>query len=518
MMVGAFGSGLVKLAGYRQNEDSFVGITGKNSVEWVVAMFACAEYNYIYTPLYSTLGNEGLQHILNQTELEVAVCQTSEEAAHLIKDFSSCLRLVIICRQDEAGKNLKSEHTSAIRVLFFEEVLGATLLSGARAGIVTNPPESLLADIAAIRPTVFTSVPRVLNRIRSEFYKKFPKSTNLQKRLQHLIDSKNTEQEKGIFSNSSFVDRIFFKKFRKAMGGRVSLIVSASAAMEPDVIRFFRAALGCPVVQVYGMTELTGGGSATPIGDCSLGSGGALMYEYHVKLKDVPEMGLFVNRNHRGEVCFRGPGCTSGYYRDHENTAKLYDEQGWLRTGDIAQWNEQGGLEIVDRCKSMFKLAQGEYIAPEKVEGVYALSNLVRVILVDGSSNVSFAVAIVWPDFLELRKSVAQMGVKQPATGSLPNITSSLGALSDEELCCNIHVRLFVLNQLNTLARQRKLKGFEMVRAKNVFLTTEVFSPENGLLTPTLKIARFKARAHFQEVVKSLYAEGELIPSGQNAV
>lgn len=111
----------------------------------------------------------------------------------------------------------------------------------------------------------------------------------------------------------------------------------------------------------------------------------------------------------------------------------------------------------------MFKLAQGEYIAPEKVEGIYLLCSLVRVVLIDGCSKYPFSVVVVLPDFTELRRSLVESKTKQPTTGSLPNLSTSLGSLSDDELCRNMYVRQFVLEQMNKTGRQNNLKGFELV-------------------------------------------------------
>ena len=87
-----------------------------------------------------------------------------------------------------------------------------------------------------------------------------------------------------------------------------------------------------------------------------------------------------------------------GYYKDDEKTRETIDDEGWLHTGDIGQWLENGTLQIIDRKKHIFKLAQGEYIAPEKIEGVYMRTAMVGQIFVDGNSLESFVVAIVVPD------------------------------------------------------------------------------------------------------------------------
>ncbi|VDP67631.1 unnamed protein product [Echinostoma caproni] len=183
----------------------------------------------------------------------------------------------------------------------------------------------------------------------------------------------------------------------------------------------------------------------------------------------------------------------------------MFDKDGFLRMGDIGQWTPSGALKIVDRCKNMFKLAQGEYVAAEKVECVYQTCNLITHVLVEGDSRSTFAVAVVVPDFAILRDQLNLIGPKSP--GSRRSSASGT-ELTDTELCHSLEARKLVLKKMNQIARERNLKGFEL--AKNIYLTTEMFSIENGLLTPTLKIARYKARMHFKEQIHQMYTEGEL--------
>ncbi|KAA0186501.1 Long-chain-fatty-acid--CoA ligase 5 [Fasciolopsis buskii] len=152
----------------------------------------------------------------------------------------------------------------------------------------------------------------------------------------------------------------------------------------------------------------------------------------------------------------------------------------------------------------MFKLAQGEYVAAEKVECVYQRCNLITHILVDGDSRSTFAVAVVVPQMEPLR---ALLNHGRSGSGSRRSSTSSVD-LTDKELCNSLEARKLVLEKMNKVARERNLKGFEL--AKNVYLTTDMFSVENGLFTPTLKVARYKARMHFKEQIQQMYAEGEL--------
>ncbi|CAH8603425.1 unnamed protein product [Dicrocoelium dendriticum] len=171
-------------------------------------------------------------------------------------------------------------------------------------------------------------------------------------------------------------------------------------------------------------------------------------------------------------------------------------------------WTPTGALKIVDRCKNMFKLTQGEYIAAEKVQGIYQCCPLVQNSFLDGDSSRAFAVVVVHPNFAVLRSELVKAGGK--ISLSFPNSkTEVLSSLNEVELCSNLDVRKYILSRMNALGRQRGLNGFEL--AKSIFLTPNEFTIENGLLTPTLKLATHRAREHFRGAIAELYTEGQLL-------
>ncbi len=131
-----------------------------------------------------------------------------------------------------------------------------------------------------------------------------------------------------------------------------------------------RVALGCMIMEGYGQTECTAAATLTLPSDFVGGHVGAPALCCHVTLRDVAELQYF-SKDRCGEVCLKGPGCTRGYFKDAQKTADLFDEHGWLLTGDIGRCLPNGTIRIVDRKKHIFKLAQGEYVAPEKIETVY---------------------------------------------------------------------------------------------------------------------------------------------------
>ncbi|XP_014803218.1 PREDICTED: long-chain-fatty-acid--CoA ligase 6-like [Calidris pugnax] len=175
------------------------------------------------------------------------------------------------------------------------------------------------------------------------------------------------------------------------------MIVTGAAPASPTVLGFLRAALGCQVYEGYGQTECTAGCTFTTPGDWTSGHVGAPLPCNLIRLKDVEELNYFASKG-EGEICVKGPNVFKGYLKDEEKTTEALDQEGWLHTGDIGKWLPNGTLKIIDRKKHIFKLAQGEYIAPEKIENIYIRSDPVAQIYVHGDSLQAFLVGIVVPD------------------------------------------------------------------------------------------------------------------------
>ncbi|KAM9618429.1 long-chain-fatty-acid--CoA ligase 5 isoform 1-T2 [Trichechus inunguis] len=368
----------------------------------------------------------------------------------------------------------------------FERIVQAVIYScGARVGFFQGDIRLLPDDMKTLKPTMFPAVPRLLNRIYDKVQNEA--KTPLKKFLLNLaIACKFSEVKKGIIRKDSFWDKLIFAKIQASLGGNVRIMVTGAAPISSPVLTFLRAAIGCPVYEAYGQTECTAGCTFTLLGDWTSGHVGAPLPCNHVKLEDVADMNYF-SVNNEGEICIRGTNVFKGYLKDPEKTKEALDKDGWLHTGDIGRWLPNGTLKIIDRKKNIFKLAQGEYIAPEKIENIYTRSTPVLQIFVNGDSLQASLVGVVVPDPDVFPSFAAKFGIK----GSL------------EELCQNQVVKKAILEDLQKTGKEGGLKSFEQV--KNIFLHPEPFSIENGLLTPTLKPKRGELSKYFRVQINSLY-------------
>jgi len=158
------------------------------------------------------------------------------------------------------------------------------------------------------------------------------------------------------------------------LGGAVEYMVTGSAPIDVEVINFLKVCFCCPIYEGYGLTETSGASFITVTADPVAGHVGGPLECLKARLRDVPDMNyLTTDKPHpRGEVQMWGSSVFSGYYKNPEKTKESFDGE-WFCTGDVGLFYPNGTLKIIDRSKNIFKLSQGEYIAPEKLEQAYML-------------------------------------------------------------------------------------------------------------------------------------------------
>lgn len=298
----------------------------------------------------------------------------------------------------------------------FERIVQAALWSvGAAVGFYQGDPRVIMDDLKALRPTVFPSVPRLYNRIYDKITQGAAAGGGIKAKLFHqAMESKMYWLRRG-HNTHKLWDKLVFGKVKARVGlDRVRIMLTGSAPLASHVMDFLRVVFGARMQEGYGQTENAAAATLTFARDYTTGHVGGPLACNEIKLVSVPEMGYLVTDtvhgadeasgnpgmpcNGRGEVCLRGPNVFIGYYKNPEKTAEALDEDRWLHTGDIGLWTTNGAVKIIDRKKNIFKLAQGEYVAAEKIENVILGSPFVAQMFVYGDSLQSCLVGIAVPD------------------------------------------------------------------------------------------------------------------------
>ena len=400
--------------------------------------------------------------------------------ANQVAALASSLCLITQARSDVHLSYLPLAH-------IFERVAqGACLWAGSQVGFFHGNVAELVDDMKLLRPTSFISVPRLFNRFGGAIKGATVQAPGFKGTMsRHIVDVKmanmNNPDPAKATNKHMFYDRIWAKKVASAFGlERARAMITGSAPIDPSLQQFLRVVFANDFLQGYGLTETYAVSLAQLEGDMSVGNCGAPAPANELCLMDVPDMEYLSSDKPypRGELLVRGNSVFKEYFKNTEETAKAFTEDGWFKTGDIATVDEMGRFKIIDRRKNVLKLAQGEYISPERIENVYLgnLSYLAQA-YVHGDSDKSFLVAIfgIAPDLFApvvskiLGRSVAQTDVQ------------GLQAACDDD-----KVRRAVLKDLDRVGKKNKFNSYERVRA--VRLMIEPFTVENELLTPTYVI------------------------------
>ncbi|KAF5095417.1 hypothetical protein D0Z00_003153 [Geotrichum galactomycetum] len=382
--------------------------------------------------------------------------------------------------------------------LTIHSILSAGIPIGFFHGDVTE----LLDDIATYHPTIVAGVPRVWNRIAGAIRASTIEAPGIAGALSRKAYAAKLARlhESGDYHHPIW-DRLWSNKIRSKTGfDQAKAFVTGSAPMARENIELIKVALGVEFVQGYGLTETMGGMSVCSPGDNTAGSVGPVAVTTEVKLRDLPDMNYSSSDKPfpRGEILIRGPQVFMGYYKNEEATKGSIDEDGWFYSGDVGMIDDLGRLYVIDRVKNFFKLAQGEYVGPERIEALYqSSSGLIAQIFVEGNSLETYLVGIVGVNpeaYVQFLSHNFKLHYKPT---DIENIKKTF-ARKD--------IRDAFLLELNDHAKDAQLKGYEKI--KNVTLAIEPFSVENGTLTPTLKVKRPDAAKLFKTDIDAMYKEG----------
>ncbi|HXD31265.1 MAG TPA: long-chain fatty acid--CoA ligase [Pyrinomonadaceae bacterium] len=339
-------------------------------------------------------------------------------------------------------------------------------------------------NLREVRPTIFVGVPRIFEKIFARVKEKAAAQGKFNLNVLNWCTAVGTQVAKlqlkhqpiptSLALKHRLADSLIFKKWRQALGGRIRLLISGGAAL-PEDLGYNYIGAGLPIVQGYGLTEtspvITGG---VP-DDNRIGTVG----------KAIPRVDIRIAAD--GEIEIRGPNVMRGYYNKPTETAAVFTEDGWFRTGDIGTLDSDGFLKITDRKKELFKTSGGKYIAPQPIEQMIKGSRFVNQVVLIGNER-KFPAALIVPDWENI-ESYAQL--------------KGLGKQSRAELCR--HPRIIDLLERQIASLTPNLAQYEKV--KKVALLEHELTIENGEMTPTLKVKRRVVDQKYRDVIDKLYAE-----------
>eukprot|EP01120_Amphizonella_sp_Union-15-10_P015924 TRINITY_DN8281_c0_g1_i1.p1 TRINITY_DN8281_c0_g1~~TRINITY_DN8281_c0_g1_i1.p1 ORF type:complete len:703 (-),score=113.98 TRINITY_DN8281_c0_g1_i1:13-2121(-) len=350
-------------------------------------------------------------------------------------------------------------------------------------------------DLEEFRPTIFVAVPVIFEKIKHgmelRVNKNFITRTLFKFGYRAKLAAFRTGQTTPIW------DWILFNKFKQKIGGKVRVMLTGSAPLNPMVHKFIRVCFGVPFVQGYGLTETCSAGTVMDLEDLSNNTIGPPLGCCEIKLVDVPEMNYFTTPNPprspfpTGEVYIRGDNVCVGYYKDEKSKESFLPDK-WFATGDIGMVLPNGTFRIIDRKKNLIKPSHGEYIALEKLESAYRTCRYVEIVCVYASSDRYHVVAVVAPN----RATLDDWARK-----------NSISTTNFDNFCKDKRVVQFMLKELIESGKKGGLKRIEMLR--NVRISPYDWTPENHMLTTAMKLNRNEVYYKWRSEIKEMYNEIE---------
>ncbi|CAK9439185.1 uncharacterized protein LODBEIA_P34090 [Lodderomyces beijingensis] len=362
-----------------------------------------------------------------------------------------------------------------------------------------NTFNNMIEDLQIFQPTYMSIVPRLLTRLEN-LTKAQIAQLNVadQARVNEIIKYKVREQGKA--DGATGFDATWdsfppYENLRRSIGfDKMRWVQTASAPVASSTLVFLKASLNMGIRQLYGLTESGAAITTTGAYEAKPGSCGSISPTGEYKLRNVQDMGYDIGKL-QGEIMLRGPQMFKGYYYNQEETNKAVDEEGWFHSGDIATIDSHGRITIIDRVKNFFKMQQGEYVSPEKVENRYLSNNpIISQLYVHGNSLKPYLIGVVGIEYEQGIKFLnEQLGM------------NDLGGMSSDELLQVMNSRdakVRLLSILNANVRQH-LNGFELLH--NVHIEINPLTVEREVVTPTFKLRRPVAQRFFADVFHKLY-------------
>jgi long-chain acyl-CoA synthetase len=527
-----------------------VALLARNSLDWAMLDFALARIGAVGVPVYSSSSPRDVGYLLAHSESVAIVCEDAEQLAKVeaVTDDLPALKHVLTFHDLDGlaahGRDYASANPSALdettQAVAEEDLFTIIYTSG-----TTGPPKgcmlsnrnyfematvvdkmettyygpddvmllylplahnygrlmlllgahvgftiAFLADplrvgeaLPQVRPTLLPSVPRVYEKVHTAVVARFDAATGVKKRLLDWalpigrevsrLEGAGEPVPSGLRRRQRVADKLVFGKVREAFGGRLRMPGSGGAPLSKEIIEFFDA-VGIRITEGYGLTECTTACSVNVPDRYRFGSVGQPLPGFDVRIAED------------GEIELRSPTVFQGYFKDPEATAEVLCDDGWLKTGDIGELDDDGFLHITDRKKDILVTAGGKNVAPQNIENDLKTSKYVSQALVLGDKR-PYVSALVTLDAAEVGRWAAEQGIDGDAAAYA----------SDER------VRELIQSVVDDANRDRS--RFEQI--KRFVVLPRDFTMEAGEITPTLKLRRRTVQEHFEAEIEALYAE-----------
>lgn len=346
----------------------------------------------------------------------------------------------------------------------FERMVSLIYISSGASIYYAENLDTIAENLKEVKPTLFSTVPRLLEKTYEKIMAKGAELTGIKKKLFYwsvaLANEYDNIKPKGLWYKLqlAIANKLVFSKWREALGGNIKLIVTGGAACQVRLIRIFTAA-GIPIYEGYGPTE------NSPVisvncrkkGGTKFGTVGLVIEGQEVKLEAD------------GEICVKGPSVMMGYYKRPDLTAETIID-GWLHTGDIGIFEDGKFLKITDRKKELFKTSGGKYVAPQPIENKMKESPFVEQMMVVGAEQ-KFVGALIVPSVINLKEWMLHKGIP---------FTTIEDAIHNPKVLDLYRELIDSFNKFFNHVEQ--IKKFELLPNE--------WTIDSGELTPTLKLKR----------------------------
>lgn len=339
--------------------------------------------------------------------------------------------------------------------------------------------DTIAENLREVKPQMFTTVPRLLEKVYEKIMSKGAELTGVKRRLFFWAHSLATKFEinknQGMVYNMqlALANKLIFSKWREALGNQLKCIVTGGAAAQVRLIRIFTAA-GIPIMEGYGLTETSPVISVNryQVEGRMFGTVGPLIDGVEVKIAED------------GEILCKGPNIMMGYYKRPDLTAESVSD-GWYHTGDIGQFVENKFLKITDRKKELFKTSGGKYVAPLPIENKLKESRFVEQVMVVGPER-KFVGALIVPSFPNLKDWARKEGIEEMDDNKLVHHPKVIQLYKD-----------LIENFNKFFNHVEQVKRFELL--------SNEWSINTGELTPKLSIKRKVITEKYQDAIERIY-------------